>query len=346
MNKREAIQRLEDENWRVAPVQAYAARRMQDEDAWGVARCFFAVYGENYPHDQYYIPEWLIEENRTGNLHSFVVRAENGDIVGHAALFRSSADSPKVYEFGQAIILPEYRRTLALWRLQEYMLKVFVPGEDIDQVFAESVTNHVITQKMGVVTGFRETGIEIGLMPAGAYENPGFPNDRISTVLSFLNVRDRMLSVYVPKEYECVFDLILPGMELARKVIVSEAGIPEGTATELESRFFDFAGVARLAARRTGDDFVEVLTSAEREAEGRGIQVVQVYVNLCEAWSGRVVSALRQKGYFFGGFLPRWFESDGLLMQKLASLPNFDSIKLFSRKAKDILDFIRGDVPG
>ena len=74
--------------------------------------------------------------------------------------------------------------------------------------------------------------------------------------------------------------------------------------------------------------------------------MVQVYVNLGEAWSGQMVSALRQKGYFFGGFLPRLFETDGLLMQKLASLPNFDSIKLFSQKAKDLLDFIRRDIPG
>lgn len=344
MNKGEAIRRLEADGWRVAPGQAFTVRRMQDEDAWGVARCFFTVYGGNYPHDQYYIPERLIEENRIGNLHSVVARAENGDIVGHAALFRSSADSPRVYEFGQAIILPEYRSTFALWQLQEYILKVLVPGEDIDQVFGESVTNHVITQKMCAAAGFRETGIEIGLMPAGAYENPGFPNDRISTVLSFLKVRDRMLSVYVPKEYDGIFALILPGMDLSRNVIVSESGIPEGTATELESRFFDFAGVARLGARRTGEDFIEVLTSAERVAESRGIQVIQVYANLGEAWSGRVVSALRQNGYFFGGFLPRWFETDGLLMQKLASLPNFDSIKLFSRKAKDLLDFIRHDL--
>ncbi len=346
MNKQEAIRKLEGENYGVRPGQAFNVRRMEPEDAWGVARCFFTVYGENYPHDQYYIPERLIEENRIGNVHSVVARAENGDIIGHAALYRSSAHSPRVYEYGQAIVLPEYRATFAVWWLQDYILNVLVPGEDIDQVFGESVSNHVITQKLSLAGGFRETGIEIGLMPAEAYENPGFPNERISTVLVFKSVRDEMLSIHIPVEYAGIFDFILPGLDVSRKVIVSESGIPSGTSTELQTRFFDFAGVARFSACRTGEDFAEVLTMAEREAENRGIQVVQVYLNLGEAWSGRAISGLRQKGYFFGGFLPRWFDTDGMLMQKLVALPNFDSIKLFSRRAKDLLDLIRRDIPG
>ena len=158
----------------------------------------------------------------------------------------------------------------------------------------------------------------------------------------FKSVRDEMLSIHIPVEYAGIFDFILPGLDVSRKVIVSESGIPSGTSTELQTRFFDFAGVARFSACRTGEDFAEVLTMAEREAENRGIQVVQVYLNLGEAWSGRAISGLRQKGYFFGGFLPRWFDTDGMLMQKLVALPNFDSIKLFSRRAKDLLDLIRG----
>ena len=92
-------------------------------------------------------------------MHSVVARAENGDIIGHAALYRSSAHSPRVYEYGQAIVLPEYRATFAVWSLQDYILNVLVPGEDIDQVFGESVSNHVIAEKLSLAGGFRETGI-------------------------------------------------------------------------------------------------------------------------------------------------------------------------------------------
>jgi hypothetical protein len=344
MKRDEAIRRLKEENYRVQSGQNFEARRLQPEDAWGVARCFFAVYGEHYPFDLNYVPEKLIEANREGKVHSVVARTEKGDIVGYGALFRSSAHSPKVYEGGQATILPDYRSTFAALCIQDFILEELVRGEDIDQIFGESVCNHVITQRMLLIADFIETGMEIGLMPPEGYENPEFPNDRISTVLSFRRVRDELLTVHFPRDYTQALDYILSGLDLSRNVVASETGIPSGTGTELQTQFFDFAKVARLSVCRVGEDFPKVLTAAEKQARNRETQVVQVYVNLGEPSSGWAASVLRENGYFFGGFLPRWFDTDGLLMQKLVELPNFDSIKLFSRRAKDILEFIRRDI--
>ena len=49
MNKQEAIRKLEGENYGVRPGQAFNVRRMEPGRRLGVARCFFTVYGENYP---------------------------------------------------------------------------------------------------------------------------------------------------------------------------------------------------------------------------------------------------------------------------------------------------------
>ncbi len=48
-------------------------------------------------------------------------------------------------------------------------------------------------------------------------------------------------------------------------------------------------------------------------------------------------------GYFFGGALPRWFDGDGLLMQKLECPPDFESIVLETDAARRILSFIQTD---
>ncbi|HOV85967.1 MAG TPA: hypothetical protein PLM79_06360 [Syntrophobacteraceae bacterium] len=137
---------------------------------------------------------------------------------------------------------------------------------------------------------------------------------------------------------------ILSGMNLSRNVVASGTRIPSGLSTQLQTQFFDSARVARFGASCMGENFPEMLATAEKQAQSREIQVVQVYVNLGEAWSGWAASVLREKGYFFGGFLPRWFDTDGMLMQKLVTLPKFDSIRLFSRRARDILEFIRRDI--
>ena len=346
MNKQEAIRKLKEEAYQVKPDQEFEVRRMEPDDAWGVARCNFAVYGEHYPIDVNYIPERLIEENRLRNLYAVVARTGNGDIVGCAALYRSSAYSPKVYEYGQAAVHPEYRHTFAVLCLQDYIVNELVPREDIDEVFGEAVCNHLVTQKLSALADFRETGLEVGVMSAEAYPSEDFPGERVSTVLSFRSVRDKMQEVYVPRQYEKMMEYILSGLEISRSVLSSEARAPSGSATGIKTRIFDFARVARFNVHSLGEDFPAVLAAEEKEAQSRGTEVMQMFINLGEAWASLAVDHLRDKGYFFGGFLPRWFDADGLLMQKLARLPHFGSIKLDSERAHKILDLIRRDIEG
>jgi hypothetical protein len=64
---------------------------------------------------------------------------------------------------------------------------------------------------------------------------------------------------------------------------------------------------------------------------------------LTRPWVGDAVDSLRKMGYFFGGALPRWFDGDGFLMQKLLCPPDFDSIVLVTDRAKRLLEIIRQD---
>jgi hypothetical protein len=70
---------------------------------------------------------------------------------------------------------------------------------------------------------------------------------------------------------------------------------------------------------------------------------LQASVNLTIPWAGKAVDTLRDMGYFFGGALPRWFDGDGFLMQKLLCAPDFDSIQLVSDFAKNLLSVIKAD---
>jgi hypothetical protein len=58
---------------------------------------------------------------------------------------------------------------------------------------------------------------------------------------------------------------------------------------------------------------------------------------------GQAVDVLRKRGYFLGGILPRWFDVDGMLMQKITGRPNWEGIQLFSDRAKKILELIKKD---
>ncbi|HEX9078945.1 MAG TPA: aromatic amino acid ammonia-lyase, partial [Desulfuromonadaceae bacterium] len=93
-----------------------------------------------------------------------------------------------------------------------------------------------------------------------------------------------------------------------------------------------------------GGDGAICLKRFEQDALARRCEVLQVFVNLGEAWNGAVIELLRKSGYFLGGLLPRWFDSDGLLMQKVLEMPPLDSIMLYSERAHRILRFIRREI--
>ncbi|MDK9706166.1 MAG: aromatic amino acid lyase [Desulforhopalus sp.] len=342
----QALDKLKAEHRPVAEGQEFTVDLLQAEDAWGVARLFYQVYGDSFPFATYYIPERLLEENRLGLLYSTVARTPAGDIVGHGSMFRSSAPYPGVYEIGSHVIHPAYRggsRTALL--LQEHIKDVLIPKHGVEIYFSEAPCHQVVTQKFGAMSGLVETALEIGLMPAGAYGlSLDFPGDRVSTLLLFGPSAGDQRRLFVPDCYREALEFLLQGLTLDRLVLPADEQPPASITTRVSTEYFDFAQVARLQILTMGQDFARALDGFEAQALQSGARVLQVFVRLGEAWNAFGIDILREQGYFFGGLAPRWFDDDGLLMQRVLDLPDSNSIKLYSQRAHRILDLIRRDI--
>jgi hypothetical protein len=136
---------------------------------------------------------------------------------------------------------------------------------------------------------------------------------------------------------------IYSGLDDNRDFILSQGELPSSIKTEIKTQVFNFAKVARLAVHEAGADFEAVLEREERSVLGKGAVVLQVWLKLSWSWISRVVDALRERGYFLGGILPRWFDVDGMLMQKIIGEPNWEGIQLYSDRAKKLLEIIKED---
>jgi phenylalanine ammonia-lyase len=337
----EVIKKLQQEHCGIEPGQSFGVDTLKPEDAWGVARCFFSSFGAGYAFKMYFDPDYLLEADRTGAIRLAVARTDKGDIVGCGVLYRSSAPNPKVYELGRYVVLPEYRNTDVALNIQDFVVDKLLPGMEVDQVFGEAVCHQVFDQKFWAMSKFRETAIEVGLMPAAAY---GLEGDRVSTLLQFHHVKGCVIDLYIPAEYQEAMEYILGGLSLQRRVVRSDAPVPLHHHTRTACEYYDFAQVARVNVVTVGSDFLKTVQGLEVQAEGRGVRMQEVFLNLGESWTGHAITQLRERGYFFGGFLPHWFGSDGLLMQKVLDMPDLDAIKLFSERAHRILGFIRKDI--
>jgi len=324
-------------------VEPFYVDEFRPEDAEGIVCLFRAVYGEGYPIRLFYDPEAIIAANREGRYVSIVARTGSGKIVGVNHLY-NSAPCRKLYETGVGLVLKEYRNAGVNSKTLAYLYEKYVPlCADIEELFGEAVCNHVFMQKAIAPFGFKATAIEVALMPAEAYTKEESAKGRVATLDMFRCYIPRPHRIYLPPIYAPMLRKIYERLGYVRDIAVADKIFPQDQLTFAEQTIFDFARVARIAVHKSGGDFADCLAHLEDRARKQNVVVFQAWLDLTEPWSGYAAEILRDRGYFFGGALPRWFDGDGLLMQKVECQPDFDRIMLYSDFSKELLDYIQKD---
>lgn len=326
-----------------SPGELFEIGTFRPEDADGIVDLFRSVYGEHYPVRLFYDPTAIIEANREQRYYSICARTLSGEIIGVQHLYLSSP-CKFLYEGGATLIRKEYRNSKINNRMMDFAIHDFVPRHlNIETVFGEAVCNHPYMQKSLLALDFVETAIEVALMPAEAYSQEKSAAGRVATLNVSRCFAPKPHRIFLPSIYEPELRKIYNRLDDSREIMLSSLEIAPGTATEADLTIFDFARVARIAVTNIGADFRERFSSLETEASAKDTVVFQVWLDMTDPSIGVAVDILRELGYFFGGSMPRWFDGDGLLMQKLLCSPDFEGIVLFSDIAKELLNFIRSD---
>jgi GNAT superfamily N-acetyltransferase len=324
----------------------YSVEPFRPIDAELIPRLFREVYGDAYPVKMVYDAEEMIAASEKGHYFPFVVRTSPDRIVGFGALYQS-APYKGMYEFGQGVVSPEFRGAGIGRLLFEYAAHYApaLPGAEI--YFGEAVCNHTHTQKAGALIHTIETGIEVDLLPGEVYTKYQKVSGRVAVVDMFRTYVSKPHTIHAPAIYENILRYICAGFDDSRVIEPASDEPPSIPESRFSTQVFPTAGVARLAVIMAGGDFESAFDTATRAIQNnKDIKVIQVWLNLSCPWIEPFVDALRKRGYFFGGYFPRWFDEDGLLMQKVLGQPNWNDIQLFSTRAGEIFDFIHSDWAG
>jgi hypothetical protein len=327
----------------IEPGQTYEMDLFRPEDADGVSQLFKTVYGEGYPIRTFIDPGLLIEENASGRTLSSVARTPRGDIVGHMALFHS-APYDRICELGAGLVHPSYRGGKGIFTgLGVHGQEVTARKFNIELIFGEPVCNHIFSQKGTAKVGWITQALEADLMPADAYDKEKSASGRVAALLDFKTLTSKPHTVHLPAVYEESMRFIYSGFDDDRDFVLSQEDLPSPTQTEIKTQVFDFAQVARLAVHDAGADFERTFGDQERAVREKGVTVIQVWLKLSWPWIGQTVDVLRKRGYFLGGVLPRWFDADGMLMQRIIGRPHWEGIQLYSDRAKKILEVVKDE---
>jgi hypothetical protein len=331
MTKAEAIARLSRSPDPVEPGRLYEVGDFIPEDAKGVASLFYRVYGEAYPIDMYYIPDRIREACASGDLFPAVARLKSGEVVGFTALYRSSSPFSGLMEFGLGAVHPAYRGSFVLYHISAMIMDMVRDMPHVEDVFGEAVCDAVIMQHAISLFGFRETGIELGLMPAKA---PG--EDRTSCLVMSINVRDHRRPLHHPACLTEQIRWLVARGGLDREVSAVAQWSPAAD-TRLETQVFPSAGVLRANVFCLGPDWEAEFLELENRATASGCVLIQLFLNTGESSAIGMVPFLLRRGYAFGGLIPRWFDDDALLIQKLSYPIDVGGIALYSDEARHIL---------
>jgi hypothetical protein len=342
MDAQKEVPRISPDVCELASGERIFIHLFRPEDAPGIGRLFHAVYGDSYPVRHFYEPKGLAKALETGAGYSIVARTQGGDIIGHIGLFRSSP-YPGLYECGAGLVLPDYRKGGINLMLSNHVYERLGLELGLEEVWGEAVCNHVHMQKAVLRYKLVETGIEVDLMPAVTYAKEKSSSGRVASLAVFRTYTPRPHTVYLPPFYENALRFLYSELDDQRALALSVEDPPAGTASKASMETYNFAGVARIAFGAVGTDFESCFDDMEKELIKGGIKVIQVSVNLACPWTRGAVAALRGRGYFIGGILPRWMDDDALLMQKIMFRPCWEGIHLLSDRALEILRIIRDD---
>ncbi|MBP2666512.1 MAG: lcfA1 [Firmicutes bacterium] len=327
--------------------QAWEIDAFRPQDASGVTDLYRAVYGENYPVRTVYDPQALIRQEAAGEAWRMVARASDGSVVGHVAFYRSSPPNPGLYEHGQLMVRHDFRQTDIAFQLMEQSVASIPRRNGMEAIWGEAVCNHLFSQQMVRDNQFIEMALEVELMPAESYvkalSGPPVCKGRVSALVVCRSFQPRPQTLYLPPVYEEILRFLYEAPEWGHTFEVSTAPLPAHVETQAFLCVFGEAGVARLTFDRVGGDFEGRLAVLESEASSAGTVIRQVFLRLTEPWVGTAVEILRRCGYFIGGALPRWFDDDGLLMQKTLNAPDFEQIFLLTKRARKLCEMIRQD---
>jgi hypothetical protein len=162
-------------------------------------------------------------------------------------------------------------------------------------------------------------------------------------LLGYFMHKPRAQTVQVPLTYRDELEYLYTGLELDRTFEYPRSELPAEGCSQGRMNLFDMAQVARIEIDGVGPDFDAFIANLEGQAREKGMEVFQVWLPLASPCAPAATDILRRHGYFLGGMLPCWPKGDGLLMQKVSQVPDWDGIALYSERAKTIGEMIRHD---
>jgi GNAT superfamily N-acetyltransferase/anti-sigma regulatory factor (Ser/Thr protein kinase) len=270
------------------------------EDAEAISQLLYESYHLSYVHGDFYRPRFLMAALASGELLSTIALHE-GRVIGHHALMPLSG-VPSA-ETGAAVVHSAYRGLGIFGRLFEHTLDT-ASERGLASVFGDAVTIHPFSQRAERSHGYRETALQLGMVPAQTAMR-GFggegPRRRTATLRSSRPLDERPRRAALPAQYRDLLESVYTNAGLSIEAR-AERGRVEGegvTADVDEPRSLGF-----LRLQRWDGESGTALQRAVRHLLSLHVDVVYADVDLVTvADVDDATAQLNELGFFAAGLV-------------------------------------------
>jgi GNAT superfamily N-acetyltransferase/anti-sigma regulatory factor (Ser/Thr protein kinase) len=279
---------------------AIEVRAATPADAEAIAQLLYESYHLSYVHEDFYFPRYLVAALVSEELLS-AVAVHDGRVIGHHALMpRPGVPSA---ETGAAVVHPSYRGLGLFGRLFEHTLDVAIE-RGLAAVFGDAVTIHPFSQRAESSHGYRETALQLGMVPAQTTMR-GFggtgPKRRTATLRSYRPFEVHTRKVALPAAYRELLESIYANVGHSVEARTEPASL-EGDAVAVEFDKPRRLGFLRL--QRWNDETATAMRRAARDLLSRHVDVVYADVDLMAVGDVDGATAVSNElGFFAAGLV-------------------------------------------
>jgi len=310
-------------------------RRFRASDAEAVIATFRTVYGDEYPVDFVYQPDYWVRQDQ---LYTYVASCDDGGVAGLVSFYRV-APFGGLFECGQLAVAPDWRKARLGKRLVRYALDSFVGEPVVQGIFAEMGCHWTVSQHMFASLDFQECAFAVELLGSETYAREHDVDQRTSAIVSYFDVRDRSQTLFVAPEDRPLLDWIYSGFSLQRQF--AEHGQPLAGQSAIHKAYLAQPRLGRLDFSAVGADFEACLQESEIEFQQQGAALVQLRLPLEDPGCVSARRLAGSRGYRVCGLLPRWFDGDGLLLQLNWSPPDFSRDQIATERGRILAERIQ-----
>jgi N-acetylglutamate synthase-like GNAT family acetyltransferase/anti-sigma regulatory factor (Ser/Thr protein kinase) len=279
---------------------AMEVRTATPQDGEAIAQLLYENYHLSYVHADFYRPRYLMAALVSGELLS-AIAVHEGRVIGHHALM-PLAGVPSA-ETGAAVVHSAYRGLGVFGRLFEHTLDA-ARERGLASVFGDAVTLHPFSQRAERSHGYRETALQLGMVPAQTTMR-GFagegPNRRTATLRSYRPFDEHSRQTALPAPYRELLESVYANVGLTIEARTQPAPL-EGKALRADVDEPRSLGFLRL--RGWDGEASSALKAAVRHLLSRHVDVVYADIDLVAVADVDTATAeLNELGFFAAGLV-------------------------------------------